>query len=105
MGMIVANKWMRSGYGEPLRGFLRKVAQPLEVIDFGHSPIFPDADTFPCLLFVAKRPSPIATKGRTPEGEEMVACQVPRDKWYSNMDLIAYVNTAHHLIPTRLLRD
>ena len=50
MGMIVANKWMRAGYGEQLRDFLRRTGQPLEVIDFGHSPIFPDADTFPCIL-------------------------------------------------------
>ena len=76
-----------------------RVAQPLEVIDFGHSPIFPDADTFPCILLAIKRPSPIARSTRTPNGEEMVACQVPRDRWDSNMDLIAYVNTSHHLIP------
>jgi hypothetical protein len=105
MGMIVANKWMRSGYGESLRGYLRRVAQPLEVIDFGHSPIFPDADTFPCILLVVKRPSPIAARAQTPDDEEMVACEVPRDCWDANMDLIAYVNTAHHLIPTKLLRD
>lgn len=105
MGMIVANKWMRSGYGEPLRGYLRRVAQPMEVIDFGHSPIFPDADTFPCILLVVKRESPIAAKVKPPDDEQMVACQVPRDRWNNNMDLIVYVNTAHHLIPTRLLRD
>ena len=106
MGMIVANKWMRSGYGESLRGYLRRVAQPLEVIDFGHSPIFPDADTFPCVLLVGQAgPSPIAARATTPEGEELVACQVPRNIWSSNMDLIAYVNTSHHLIPTSLLRD
>ncbi len=105
MGMIVANKWMRSGYGQSLRGYLRRVAQPLEVIDFGHSPIFPDADTFPCILLVAKRPSPLTKNARTADDEEMVACEVPRDRWSSNMDLIGYVNTAHYLIPTKLLRD
>lgn len=105
MGMIVANKWMRSGYGEALRGYLRRTTQPLEVIDFGHSPIFPDADTFPCILLVIKRFTPLAAKAQTPEDEELVACEVPRDRWSDSMDLIAYANTNHHLIPTKLLRD
>jgi hypothetical protein len=105
MGMIVANKWMRSGYGESIRGFLRRVSQPLEVIDFGHSPIFPDADTFPCILLVSKRQAAISKKDQFPSDEEMVACEVPREKWDTNMDLIGYVNVSHHLIPTKLLRD
>ncbi len=105
MGMIVANKWMRACYGESLRGYLRRAAQPLEVIDFGHSPIFPDADTFPCILIVLKRPPPIIKRSPTLDDEQMVACHVPRERWSSNMDLIAYVNAARHLFPTNLLRD
>jgi hypothetical protein len=66
LGMIVANKWMRSGYGERLRDFLQRTGQPLEVIDFGHSPIFPDADTFPCILLMTKRPRPLAEKKHRP---------------------------------------
>ena len=32
MGMIVANKWMRAGYGTKVRDFLRRVARPIEVM-------------------------------------------------------------------------
>lgn len=69
MGMIVANKWMRSGYGERLRDFLQRTGQPLEVIDFGHSPIFPDADTFPCILLVTKRPRSLTEREQPTKSE------------------------------------
>lgn len=104
MGMIVANKWMRSGYGERLRDFLLKTGQPLEVIDFGHSPIFPDADTFPCIVLVTKRPRPLAEKEKPSETEAMAACEVPREHWHDRMDLRAFVSGRRHQIPTRLLR-
>jgi hypothetical protein len=104
MGMIVANKWMRSGYGERLRDYLQRTGQPLEVIDFGHSPIFPDADTFPCILLTTKRPRPLAEKEAPSETEAMAACEVPRDHWHDRMDLRAFVSGRKHRIPTRLLR-
>ncbi len=104
MGMIVANKWMRSGYGERLRDFLQRTGQPLEVIDFGHSPIFPDADTFPCILLMTKRSRPLADKEAPSEAEAMVACEVPREHWHDRMDLRTFVSGRRHQIPTRLLR-
>ena len=104
MGMIVANKWMRSGYGEGLRDFLKSTGQPLEVIDFGHSPIFPDADTFPCILLMAKRPCPLIGKATPAEAETMAACEVPREHWHDRLDLGAFVSGRRHRIPTRLLR-
>jgi hypothetical protein len=105
MGMIVANKWMRAGYGERLRGFLQRVAQPLEVVDFGHSPIFPDADTFPCILVVAKRAQALNTRENLPEGEVMHACAVPREQWHERMSLLQHVKARHGQIPTNLLRE
>ncbi|MCX6558054.1 MAG: Eco57I restriction-modification methylase domain-containing protein [Candidatus Aminicenantes bacterium] len=50
-GIIVANKWMRAGYGEPLRRFL-KSKEILEIIDFGDLPVFEKATTYPCILLV-----------------------------------------------------
>jgi hypothetical protein len=103
MGMIVANKWMRAGYGERLRGYLMQTACPREVIDFGHSPIFPDADTFPCILLVSRRVAPLSVSERQ-DGEAMATCQVPREHWNDRMDLGAFVSRARYSIPTRLLR-
>jgi hypothetical protein len=105
MGMIVANKWMRAGYGENLREFLQRTGQPLEVINFGHSPIFPDADTFPCILLMTRRPAVVGDKARPPANETMAACEVPREHWNDRMDLGAFVAPRRHQIPTRLLRN
>jgi len=104
MGMIVANKWMRAGYGEQLRDFLLRTGQPLEVIDFGHAPIFPDADTFPCILLMTKRPKALSEKETPPESEMVAACQVPREHWHDRMDLGGFVAGRRHPVPTRLLR-
>ncbi len=104
MAMIVANKWMRAGYGEKLRDYLQRSARPLAVIDFGHSPIFPDADTFPCILIVSRRPRPLAEKERPPETEAMAACDVPREHWHDRMNLGSFVASRRHPISTRLLR-
>jgi len=54
MGFIVANKWLRGGYAEPLRGFLASETTLESIVDFGHAPIFPDADAFPSILTLKK---------------------------------------------------
>ena len=52
-GFIVANKWMRSNYGEPLRKWLKQ--QTLhEIIDFGDLAVFESATTYPCILIAGK---------------------------------------------------
>src|ERR1035437_10136226 len=48
-GIIVANKWMRTNYGEPLRKWLKQQCI-LEIIDFGDLPVFQGATTYPCIL-------------------------------------------------------
>lgn len=48
-GVIVANKWMRANYGEPLRKFLKNQSI-YEIIDFGDLPVFESATTYPCIL-------------------------------------------------------
>lgn len=52
-GIIVANKWMRASYGEPLRRWMKQ--QCLEaIIDFGDLPVFEDAIAYPCVLVLRK---------------------------------------------------
>ncbi|MGE0637788.1 MAG: TaqI-like C-terminal specificity domain-containing protein [Bacteroidia bacterium] len=52
-GIIVANKWMRSNYGEPLRKWLKQQTIH-EIIDFGDLPVFETATTYPCILIAGK---------------------------------------------------
>jgi type I restriction-modification system DNA methylase subunit len=50
---IVANKWMRANYGEPLRRWLKKQGIE-EITDFGDLPVFETATTYPCILRIRK---------------------------------------------------
>jgi hypothetical protein len=52
-GYIVANKWLRANYGEPLRKWL-KGRRIMEIIDFGDLPVFEGATTYPCILRIEK---------------------------------------------------
>lgn len=54
LGFIVSNKWLRGGYAERLRAFLARKATVERIVDFGHAPIFPDADAFPCIIVLRK---------------------------------------------------
>ncbi len=55
---IVANKWMRANYGEPLRCWLKK-QQIEEITDFGDLPVFEGATTYPCILRIRRgNPAP-----------------------------------------------
>ena len=47
--IIVANKWMRANYGEPLRKYKKK-KRIFEIIDFGDLPVFKGATTYPCII-------------------------------------------------------
>ena len=46
---IVANKWMRANYGEPLRRWMKK-QRIEEITDFGDLPVFESATTYPCVM-------------------------------------------------------
>ncbi|HWB64457.1 MAG TPA: N-6 DNA methylase [Chitinophagales bacterium] len=50
-GIIVASKWMRANYGEPLRKWV-KTKNIKEIIDFGGLPVFQGVTTYPC-IFIA----------------------------------------------------
>ncbi|BAZ85140.1 Eco57I restriction-modification methylase domain-containing protein [Dolichospermum compactum] len=107
LSYIVTNKWLRSGYGEPLRRFFSQSSVFEQIIDFGHAPIFEDADTFPCIIAARKitppQPSNIkslssssprsgGTEGgaRREKEEEVLVCSVPREE-LKNINLIQYV--------------
>jgi len=103
---IVTNKWLRSGYGESLRRFFCQSSVFEQIIDFGHAPIFEDADTFPCIIAARKSTppqpsninslslsSPLLAPPSVPplRGEEKVlVCAVPREE-LKNINLIQYV--------------
>ncbi len=52
-GIIVANKWMRAAYGEPLRRWL-KTQNIKQIVDFGDLQVFPGATTYPCIFISGK---------------------------------------------------
>ena len=50
---IVANKWMRANYGQPLRAWLKEQCIE-EIIDFGDLPVFEGVTTYPCIIRITK---------------------------------------------------
>ena len=52
-GMIVSNKWLKTGYGQNLRKFLSEFWIE-EFIDFGDLKVFADATTYPCIIVMRK---------------------------------------------------
>lgn len=74
LGFVVTNKWMKAGYGEPLRRLFGESAWVESVVDFGHAKqIFPDADVFPSILTLRK---PLTG----PPPEEARVCAIPREQ-------------------------
>ncbi len=74
LSYVVTNKWMKAGYGEPLRRVFAEKAWVESVVDFGHAKqIFQDADVFPSIIVV-----------RRPEGEvapeTTKVCSIPREQ-------------------------
>ena len=79
---IVTNKWLRSGYGEALRRFFTQNSIFEKIIDFGHAPIFRDADVFPCIVSLRKDLG---------SDEQVQICAVPKEEC-KNPNLSNYVN-------------
>ena len=74
LSFIVTNKWMKAGYGEPLRRYFADAAWVESVVDFGHAKqIFEDADVFPSIV-VARKPS-MAARPITAR-----LCSIPREQ-------------------------
>jgi hypothetical protein len=90
-GFIVANKWMRANYGEPLRRWLKKQVI-LEITDFGDLPVFENVTTYPCILRVGIIESdhkPLVTQVKT-------LC-------FNNLD--EYVEINHYVLDQMKLDD
>ena len=99
MSYIVTNKWLRAGYGEPLRGYFAEEDALVEILDFGHAPIFPDADVFPCIVVLQKR-GPDTKNGKADAGAdgEVRVAAVPREE-LGGMDLDRTVEAHAHTVP------
>jgi hypothetical protein len=95
LSFIVTNKWLRAGYGEPLRRLFKARAELEEILDFGHTPIFEDADTFPCILIA----HPLSGAARGNEDNPQVrVCPVPRDR-PAELSLDNYVHEHGYPVP------
>jgi len=91
LAFIVTNKWLKAGYAEPLRKLLAKEARIESIIDFGHAPIFPDADTFPCIVTLAKA-----------RGKALYVTKYPREK-LGEGDVLGYVERHRYEVPQHRL--
>ena len=99
LGMIVPNKWLRSGYGRKLREHLVATTPPVQLVDFGHAPIFPDADTFP-LIAIFEEPLEEVTISAN-----VAVCAIPRDE-LDERNLAGLVrDRSHNLSLARLRPD
>lgn len=97
LSYIVTNKWLRSGYGEPLRRFFSENGIFEQIIDFGHAPIFEDADTFPCIVAVQK-PESSAILSEIGKSSSVIVCPVPREK-LADINLSQFVQQNGYSVP------
>ena len=129
LSYIVTNKWLRSGYGEPLRKFFAEQTIFEQIIDFGHAPIFRDADTFPCIIVLQKAalnlpdadasgslttqsPDSLAARGLSPllgsgvqnESQMVLVCAVPREQ-LEGLNLAQFVEREGYEIPRSRLSE
>lgn len=95
---IVTNKWLRAGYGEPLRGYFADEGALEEIVDFGHAPIFEEADVFPCIVVLRK---PERDDG---PGPDVRVVEFPREALKGakgGADIAAYVEDHAHRVPRK----
>jgi hypothetical protein len=97
MSYIVTNKWLRAGYGEPLRAFFSSQSAIERIIDFGHAPIFADVDVFPCIV-VVKRPADLDELA----DQQTQVVAFPREV-LKVVQLDGYVRKYSHVVPQRRL--
>ena len=88
---IVANKWMRANYGQPLRSWLREKCIE-EIIDFGDLQVFQGATTYPCIIRISKS---------TPH----TSFEVTQVKTLDFQNLSDYVKENHYSVNQNTLDD
>jgi hypothetical protein len=94
MSFIVTNKWLRAGYGEPLREYFASEGVIEEIVDFGHAPIFEDTDVFPCIVLLRK---PLRDEPEEDRGVRVV--EFPREAL--SADIATYVRENAHTVPRK----
>ncbi len=75
---ILPNKWMRAGYGDKLRQFVKSL-KIRGVSDFGDLPVFEEATTYPCVLELQQAPAAdtfLATNIATLDFEESLPAYI-----------------------------
>ena len=99
MSYIVTNKWFKAGYGENLRRFFVEHTIFEQIVDFGHAPIFQDADTFPCIVSVRKPLTPLSIVNcKLSTDLPILICPVPREKLV-DINLAQYVQSEGYHVP------
>jgi hypothetical protein len=88
---IVANKWMRANYGQPLRRWL-KGQRIEEILDFGDLPVFKGATTYPCIIRITK-------------SQPWDSFEVTQVKTLDFQNLSDYVNVNHYKVNQSALDD
>jgi len=99
LSYIVTNKWLKSGYGESLRRFFSENSVFEQILDFGHAPIFEDADTFPCIVSIRIPTTQVKVDLTKPCSDSLVQiCSVPR-AMLENINLQQYVQQESYEVP------
>jgi type I restriction-modification system DNA methylase subunit len=98
LGFIVTNKWLRAGYATPLRQLLAEHNEIESLVDFGHAPIFEDADTFPCIIALRK----LAEGEAVAPEHELSVTAFPRSE-LSRIEIAEYVASHQYAVPQRRL--
>jgi SAM-dependent methyltransferase len=100
LGFIVSNKWLRAGYAAPLRLLLARRTEIESVVDFGHAPIFEDADTFPCILTLHK----LADEEQPKPDHDLSVTAFPRSE-LEKIEIAEYVASHEYLVPQKRLGE
>ena len=99
LSFIVTNKWFKAGYGESLRRFFAQNSVFEQIVDFGHAPIFEDADTFPCIVSVRSLATKLESEITKLSSDLSVrVCPVPREK-LQDINLSQYVQQEGFALP------
>ncbi|MEO5726131.1 MAG: N-6 DNA methylase [Byssovorax sp.] len=100
LGFIVANKWLRSGFAGPLRRLLAKRTEVDTLVDFGHAPIFEDADAFPCVIALRK----LAEGEEVAADHELSVTAFPRSE-LEKIEIAEYVASHQYAVPQKRLTE
>lgn len=80
LGVIVSNKWVKTGYGKNLRNYLNKFY--IEIfLDFGDLQIWEKATTYPCIMIMRKN---------NKKNREIITCNI---ETLDFADLTSYVHS------------